>query len=80
MSKVEIKTVILFNKRRLRPQTIEAILAADDGTLIGVDPDELSSFLPLNIWTQSFKKEFKPELDTMKQRRALEAEEAEKHE
>ena len=46
---MNFKTVILYNERRIRPQTLEAIQNAKDGDMIPVDVSEMSSFLPLVV-------------------------------
>jgi len=46
---MKFKTVILYNERRIRPQTIKAIEEAVDGALIPVDVSELDSFVPLLV-------------------------------
>ena len=49
MPAMEFKTVILYDVRKIRPQTLTAIQEAKDGDMIGVDPSEMSSFLPLVV-------------------------------
>jgi hypothetical protein len=44
-----IRTVILYEKNKIRPETLLAISEAKDGELIPVEASELQAFLPLNI-------------------------------
>lgn len=59
MPKVNIKSVILYNKRRIRAQTLEDICSAKDGALIGVDPSELDSFMPIVFYVPDMEKALK---------------------
>lgn len=54
---MNFKTVILYNERRIRPQTIEAIKNAKDGDMIPVDVSEMGSFLPLVVHEPSLVKQ-----------------------
>ena len=48
--KAEIRTVVLYNRRRVRHQTIEAIAKAQNGELIPVEPAELDSFHQISVY------------------------------
>ena len=64
MPSLEFKTVILYNKRRIRPETIEAIQQAQDGDMVGVDQSEIDSFLPLVVHAPALKKVVKKQKGT----------------
>jgi hypothetical protein len=49
----EVKTVILYNRRRIRPETLKAIADAKDGEMIPCTPEELDSFDAVTIFTRS---------------------------
>ena len=59
MAAVNIKSVILYDIRRIRPQTLEAILEAPEGAMIAVDPSELDAFTPLTFFIPDVKKIYK---------------------
>lgn len=50
MPTVNMKSVVLVNRRRVRPQTLQAIEDAKDGEMVLVDPSELDSFQPIVIY------------------------------
>lgn len=50
MSAAQVKTVILYNRRKVRPETLAAIANADHGDMIEVEPEEMTCFLPLAIF------------------------------
>jgi len=60
MPAMNFKTVILYDMRRIRPQTLDAIESARDGELIPVDVSEIQSFLPLVIHEPSLREVRKP--------------------
>jgi hypothetical protein len=49
VSAAKVKTVILYNRFRVQPKTLQAIADAEDGELIEVDPSELGEFLPITV-------------------------------
>ena len=49
MPVMNFKTVILYNVRRIRPETLEAIRDAKDGDMVAVDQSEIDQFLPLVV-------------------------------
>ena len=57
---MNFKTVILYDQRRIRPETLEAIETAMDGDMIPVDVSELQSFLPLVVHEPTLKESRKP--------------------
>ena len=59
MAQVKLKSILLYDKRRVRPETIEAIRTARDGSLIGVMPDEMAHFQQLIF--------FEPEVQRVKE-------------
>jgi len=60
MPTMAFKTVILYDERRIRPQTLERIANAKDGEMIGCDVSELGSFVPLVVHEVSVEKLRKP--------------------
>ena len=46
-SHLHARSVVLANKRRISPDTVEAIETAENGAVIPVDPAELDAFLPI---------------------------------
>lgn len=60
MAALNMKTVILYNLRRIRPDTLEAIKNANDGDMIGVDQSELDSFMPLIVHMPEVERLLKP--------------------
>jgi hypothetical protein len=44
-----IRTVILYERNKIRPETLLAIAESKDGALIPVEASELNAFMPLNI-------------------------------
>lgn len=50
------KTVLLYNRRRVQPDTMQAILDAEEGAMIPVDPGELDHFLQLVIFERAVAK------------------------
>lgn len=55
MPALDFKTVILYDIRKIRPQTLEAIQGAKDGEMIPVDSSEMGSFLPLVVHAPAVK-------------------------
>lgn len=55
MSTINIKSVMLYNVRRVRPQTLEAIANARDGDMIPVDPTEMDAFMQLTFNASEMK-------------------------
>ena len=49
MPAMNFKTVILYNARRIRPETLTAIREAKDGDMVPVDQSEIDQFLPLVV-------------------------------
>ena len=49
MPSMNFKTVILYNVRRIRPETLTAISEAQDGDMVPVDQSEIDQFLPLVV-------------------------------
>lgn len=47
---IALKTVVLYNQRKIRPQTLRAICDAAPGAMIPVDESELNSFMPLTVF------------------------------
>lgn len=60
MPAMKFKTVILYDIRRIRPQTLEAIQGAKDGDMVGVDSSEMGSFLPLVVHEPSIAEALRP--------------------
>jgi len=60
MPEMNFKTVILYDIRKIRPVTLDAIENAKDGALIPVDVSEMASFLPLVIHEPTLKEARKP--------------------
>jgi len=60
MPLMSFKTVILYDVRKIRPQTLEAIQNAKDGDMIGCDISEMNSFLPLVVHAPSIESVRKP--------------------
>lgn len=56
-----IKRVVLYDKRRIQPETIELITKAKDGTLIPVDPVELDAFTVLTFDEEKAMKVLAPD-------------------
>lgn len=52
---VNLKSVILYDKRRMQPDTLKAILEAEDGAMIAVDPSELDAFTALTFYIPDVK-------------------------
>ncbi len=46
---VKIKTIHLYDLRRVRPTTLEAICNAKDGDFVPVESAELNSFLTIQV-------------------------------
>jgi len=44
-----LKTVVLYLKHKVRPETLAAIADAEPGGMIGVEESELFAFLPMAI-------------------------------
>ena len=44
-----LKSVILYLKHRVSPETLLAIKTAEPGTMVPVEENELLAFMPLNI-------------------------------
>jgi hypothetical protein len=57
---MSFKTVILYDVRKIRPQTLEAIQNAKDGDMIACDTSEMNSFLPLVVHEPSIDRVRKP--------------------
>ena len=57
LKSMQMKTVVLYNSRRVRPETVAAIRDAEDGDMIPVIPEELDSFMSMTF--------FQPELETL---------------
>ena len=55
MATINIKSVMLYNVRRVRPQTLEAIANARDGDMIPVDPTEMDAFMQLTFNASEMK-------------------------
>lgn len=53
---VRIKTVVLYNIRRIQPETVEKIANAKDGEWVGVEPDEFSAIQELHIFMPEIAK------------------------
>ncbi len=53
---VRIKTLILYNKRRLQPETIDALATAKDGAWMGLEPDEFNAIQQLHIFVPEIQK------------------------
>lgn len=66
MQTVNIKSVILYNKRSISVKTLEAIANAKDGDLIPVDPQEMNSFLQLTLFSADVRKIVKKMSETQK--------------
>ena len=47
MAVAKIKSVILVDKRRISPDTLDRILEAPEGGFVEVDPVEMASFMQL---------------------------------
>jgi len=62
MPAMNFKTVVLYNERKIRPQTLEAIRNASDGEMIPVDISEMASFMPLVIHQPDLEKAQKKQL------------------
>ena len=62
MPAMNFKTVVLYNERKIRPQTLEAIRNASDGEMIPVDISEMASFMPLVIHEPTLEKAQKKQL------------------
>ncbi len=60
MPAMNFKTVILYDIRKVRPATLEAIENARDGEMVPVDVSERSSFLPLVIHEPALREARKP--------------------
>ena len=60
MPAMNFKTVILYDIRKIRPATLDAIENAMDGAMIPVDVSEMASFLPLVIHEPTLKESRKP--------------------
>ena len=60
MPAMNFKTVILYDIRKIRPQTLEAIQNAKDGDMIPCDPSEMGSFLPLVVHEPALSEARKP--------------------
>ena len=56
MASITFKTVILFDRERVQPETLKKIEEASDGELIGCDPAELGSFVPMLIAMPEIRK------------------------
>lgn len=50
MNGANVKTVVLYNRRQVRPETIAAIANSDHGDMIPVEAEEMACFLPLAIF------------------------------
>ena len=46
-----VKTILLYNRRRLQPATINAIAAAKDGDMIEVDESEIGQIDVITIFS-----------------------------
>lgn len=64
-----LKTVVLYLKHKVRPETLAAIADAEPGGMIGVEESELFAFLPMAI----FLSEDNPELKQARDREARKA-------
>ena len=51
MANANFKTLLFYDKRRVQPETLERIIAAKDGDLIGMDTIELEAFRQVMILT-----------------------------
>ena len=60
MPALDFKTVILYNMRRIRPETLEAIRSAKDGDMVGVDQSEIDQFLPLVVHAPALAEAMSP--------------------
>jgi len=60
MPSMTFKTVILYDIRKIRPATLDAIENARDGEMIPVDVSEMGSFLPLVIHEPTLREARKP--------------------
>lgn len=60
MPAMNFKTVILYDVRRIRPETLDRIQKANDGDMIPVDVSEMASFMPLVIHAPALKEALKP--------------------
>lgn len=60
MPAMNFKTVILYDVRRIRPETLDRIQNAGDGEMIPVDVSEMQSFMPLVIHEPALKELRKP--------------------
>jgi hypothetical protein len=47
---MQLKTVVLYLKHRVRPETLLAIKEAEPGELIGVEDSELAAFMPIAVF------------------------------
>jgi hypothetical protein len=45
----DLKTVNIFNVRKLRPDTVQAIVDAPDGGCIGADPEEMRQIVSVTL-------------------------------
>ena len=66
MPAMNFKTIVLYNERRVRPQTLDAIRQAKDGDMIGCDPSEMDSFMPIVIYEPEVKRVGRPPKDSSK--------------
>ena len=56
MPNVRVRTIILYDKRRVQPDTIDLIANAKDGTIIGLEPDEFHGIQELHLFEPEVKK------------------------
>ena len=67
MPAMTFKTVILYNERKIRPQTLDAIQNAKDGEMVPCDISEMDSFLPLVVHEPGIEKARKSQKEGNKQ-------------
>ena len=56
MSNVQMRTVIIYNKRRITPETVDAIVNARDGEFVGLEPEQFSSIMELHFFDRESNK------------------------
>jgi hypothetical protein len=47
---MQVKTVVLYAKHRVRPETLLAISEAEAGALIPVEDSEMEAFMPVAVF------------------------------
>ena len=55
----KVKTVLLYDVRKVRPQTLQAFCDAQEGECIPVERGELDSFMPVTLLYGEAERMFK---------------------